>query len=70
MNLRIKQLRRQQNLTLQQLSELSGVSNGYISDLENGKEGNPSLIILQKIATGLGVTIPELFEAVSNEGES
>lgn len=68
-NLRIKQLRKKNKLTLQKLSELSGVSNGYISDLENGKEQNPSLTILKKLAKAFGVSVTELISD-KNEGES
>ena len=58
--LNIKQIRLQKNLTLRQLSSISGVSNGYISDLENGKEINPTMAILRKLANALGVSVAEL----------
>jgi len=60
--LNIKRIRLQKNITLRQLSSISGVSNGYISDLENGKETNPTMAVLEKIANALGVTVLELIK--------
>ena len=57
--LNLKKVRKSRNLSQQRLSELSGVSYGYICDLENGKY-NPSLITLEKLANALGVSVPDL----------
>lgn len=52
----IKQLRLQRGLTIRQVELYSGVSNSYLSQLENGKRGIPSADIINKIASPLGVS--------------
>jgi len=42
------------------LAEAAGLSKGYLWQLENGKEPNPSLGILTKIATALETTVADL----------
>jgi len=42
------------------LADAAGVSKGYLWQLENGEEPNPSLGVLTKIATALGTTAAEL----------
>ncbi|MEL7568371.1 MAG: helix-turn-helix transcriptional regulator [Eubacteriaceae bacterium] len=56
----IKNLRSDRNLTLRQLEIKSGVSNSYLSQLENGKRGIPSPDILRKLSLALGVSYQEL----------
>ena len=46
-------------LTLEELAELSGVSRAMISKLERG-EKNPTLVVVAKLAEGLGVTLSRL----------
>lgn len=53
-------LRKKNDMTLQRLSEKSGVSIGYLSGLENETETNPSYKILKKLSTALNVEIVEL----------
>ncbi len=43
-------------LTQKQLSERTGIAQGDISKMENGI-GNPSLHTLQRLATGMGMTL-------------
>jgi XRE family transcriptional regulator, regulator of sulfur utilization len=50
----LRRLRRERGLSLDQLAELSGVSRAALSQIE-GARTNPSLGILWKAATGLGV---------------
>lgn len=57
---RIKQLRKQKNISLQELSRLSGVSAGMLSQVERDL-ANPSLRLLTKIQVGLGTTAGALF---------
>lgn len=57
---RIKQLRREKGLTLQELAARSGVSPGYISMLERGFKKSPTLEILKKLAKGLSVSLSEI----------
>lgn len=42
------------------LAEAADLSKGYLWQLENGKEPNPSLGVLTKIAKALGTTVADL----------
>lgn len=64
---KIKQLRIKNNLTMIELSKLCKVSQSYISDLENGKIKNPSIIKIEKIATALEVAVSELLKLPSGK---
>lgn len=57
----IKPLRKNRNISLYELSNLTGVSRTYLRNLENNKSFNPTLFILDKIAEALNVTIKDLF---------
>lgn len=52
---RLRQLRKERNLTQQQLAELIGVKNGVISFYELG-DRTPSPAVLRKLALALHVT--------------
>ena len=64
---RIKEARLKKKLTQKQLSERSGLSQAYINELENRRKINPSIIVLDKLAAGLGVSLTEILE---DEGSS
>ena len=64
---RIKEARLKKKLTQKQLSERSGLSQAYINELENRRKTNPSIIVLDKLAAGLGVPLTEILE---DEGSS
>lgn len=57
---RIQQRRKEAELSLNALAEASGVSKGYISQLENGGAANPSIDTLKKIAEALGMAPQDL----------
>lgn len=57
----IKPLRKSRNISLYELSNLTGISRTYLRNLENNKSFNPTLFILDKIAKALNVTIKDLF---------
>lgn len=57
----IKSIRKKRNLTLYELSKRTGISRTYLRNLENNKQFNPTLFILQKIAEELEVNIKDLF---------
>lgn len=52
----IKTIRKEKNITLAKLSEKTGFSAGYISQIENGKREKPSQEFLKGIAYGLDVS--------------
>lgn len=56
----LKRIRIKNNLTMIKLSKKCEISQSYISDLENGKIKNPSVVKIEKIAEVLGVTTNEL----------
>ena len=58
---KIRQLRQRQGMTVEQLAAKSGVSKGFISQVENFRT-TPSLKVLQRIAEALGVEIGGLFQ--------
>lgn len=62
---RIANLRRLKHLTLPELAERSGVSKGYISQLENEQVTSPSIDTVNKLASALDVTIADLLEMPS-----
>ena len=57
---KIRELRKANNLTMNELAKKSGTASSYISDLENGKIKNPSITKMEKIAEALGVSLDEL----------
>ncbi|HEY1190564.1 MAG TPA: XRE family transcriptional regulator [Gemmata sp.] len=57
---RVRQLRSAQRLSLDALAEKCGVSRSMISLIERG-ESSPTAVVLEKLATGLGVTLADLF---------
>lgn len=59
----LKELRKSKSLSTHKLAELSGVSQSYISHVENGRKSNvPSTEILKKLARALGVSPFDLIE--------
>lgn len=60
---KIKEFREKAGFTVRQLAEEAHVAVGYISTLENDKEGtsNPTKDVMIRIAKALGSTVPEVF---------
>ena len=58
---RVRELRAARGLSLDALAGKSGVSRSMISVIERG-ESSPTAVVLEKLATGLSVTMPSLFE--------
>ncbi|WP_066895721.1 helix-turn-helix domain-containing protein [Clostridium nigeriense] len=59
---KIAEIRNKRGISLSKLSRESGVSKGYLSELENGIKENPNIEILDKIAKALGISVSDLFE--------
>ena len=59
---RIRQLRTAQDLSLEALAERAGVSRSMISLIERGG-ASPTAVVLERLATGLGVMLASLFDA-------
>ena len=57
----MKKLRMSKNMTLEELSERTGISAGYLCHLEKGTRSNPSMHVMELIARGLEKTVAEVF---------
>ena len=61
---RIRDLREKTGLSQEKFALKIGMDRTYYSSVENGKR-NISIINIQKISVGLGVSLQELFEGVN-----
>ena len=66
---RIRDLRRQRKLTQQQLAASAEVSTNHVGLIEAGV-GNVTLLMLSRLARGLGVPVVKLFEEKSDGAKS
>lgn len=66
---KIKEIRNNKNITLKQLSEVTNLSIGFLSQLERGLS-NIAIDSLQNIANSLGVPIRELLDTQQIDTES
>jgi transcriptional regulator with XRE-family HTH domain len=58
----VRRLRRQRQLTQEQLAARTGLSQGHVSHLENGERLNPGMTTLKRLARALGVPVAELLK--------
>jgi transcriptional regulator with XRE-family HTH domain len=58
----LTRLRTQRGISQAQLARISGVSQTYVNSLELGKQKNPGIETLRKLATALGVPVTALLE--------
>lgn len=65
MELRIKDILKQKEISLVTLSEKTGIEKGNLSNIVNNKK-NPTIETLEKIALALDVEISEFFTQKSN----
>lgn len=66
---RVRSLRNAHGLSQEKLAELAGVHPTYISEVELGK-ANASITVLEGVATGLRITLPELFQFQDGEEDA
>lgn len=65
---RLKYFRRIKEYSISELSEKTGISKSYLSYIERGIQKNPSLQIVSKLASALGITVDELMgSSLSNQ---
>lgn len=57
----VRRLRAEREMTQEDFATDSGIDRGYISGVERGVR-NPSVLVLERIATALGVDVAELFD--------
>ena len=60
---RIRYLRQQKNMSIEELSLEANVNRNYLGDLERGVR-NPTVLILNRIANALDVNLSTLFEGI------
>lgn len=60
-NNRMREIRKEIGMTLEKLSEKTGISIGYLSHLERGTRENPTICVMDKIAYALGRSMTEVF---------
>jgi transcriptional regulator with XRE-family HTH domain len=65
---RVRELRSRSRLSLDGLAERSGVSRSMISVIERG-ESSPTAMLLEKLASALGVPLASLFDAPNAAGK-
>jgi Predicted transcriptional regulators len=66
---RIRDLRKEKKLTMHELAERIGITQGHLSQVERDII-EPSLSVIRKIAAELGVSLASLFAEYSNDGVS
>lgn len=59
---RVKQLRAQKGLSLNELAERAGVAKSYLSSIERDIQSNPSVHFLEKICAVLEVPLETFFQ--------
>lgn len=65
---KLKSIRKEKNLTLQEVAEKAGVTKGLISQIENSRT-IPSLLVLIQIVKALGIGLDEFFNDLNFYGK-
>ena len=60
---RILELCQQQNLSINQLSSISGVTQSTVHNIISGRNRSTTVSTIQKLCDGLGITIEEFFHS-------
>ena len=58
---KMKKIRKEKGMTLNELSQKTGVSTGYLCHLEKGTRKNPSIQIMENISNALGESVSKIF---------
>jgi transcriptional regulator with XRE-family HTH domain len=56
----LRKLRKQRNLSLREVEKKAGISNAYLSQIERGERGAPSIEIMNRLAETYGVPVVDL----------
>jgi transcriptional regulator with XRE-family HTH domain len=62
----LRELREKAGFSLRQLESATGISNGYLSQMESGRVGAPSPKILEKLASALTYPYVELMRVAGH----
>ena len=60
---RIEELCRQQNLTVNKLGNISGVTQSTVNNIVSGRNRSATISTIKKLCDGFGITIQEFFES-------
>ncbi|MDY6834049.1 MAG: helix-turn-helix domain-containing protein [Chloroflexota bacterium] len=63
----LREIREEQNISVEQASALTGVSSSFIRKLENGQRRDLMISIAMKLAVGLGVNLTRFVEEVDQD---
>ena len=63
---RVRELRKARDWTLEQAAQQAGLARSTLSKIENGQM-SPTYDALKKLATGLGISVPQLFTPPSGD---
>ena len=58
---RIRQLCREQGVTPNAISRVSGVPQATVKSILNGESRNPGIVTIKKLCDGFGITLGEFF---------
>ena len=59
----IREVREERNITLRRLAEMTGISRGHLSRIENG-ETMPTILTIERIAVVLKVDSKKLYKTI------
>ena len=63
LGMRIRYLRKERKLSIEDLALLANINKNYLSDLERGTR-NPSLEILNRLVEAMHISLEELFKGI------
>lgn len=69
LRMQLTNIRKSKHITQKQLSEMSGLSESCISNIENGEQSSPTLRSLIRYATALGIEFYISLDAKSQHEE-
>ena len=59
---RIEGMCTERNLTINALSNISGVTQSTVNDIVSGKTYNAGIVTIKKLCDGLGISVREFFD--------
>lgn len=59
---RVEGLCRERNLTINALSNLSGVTQSTVNDIVSGTTYNTGIVTIKKLCDGLGISVRDFFD--------
>lgn len=60
---RLLDLCRERNLSINKISNISGITQSTVSDIVNGKTGNAGIATIKKLCDGFEISVREFFDA-------